>query len=271
MNARLSLVPATPVRTAEPDPGRNPLIRKLQSLVSLNAADVAALEEISLPPRLLGPRVDLIRGEEGSGDAVMLLEGFACRYKQRQAGQRQIMAYLLPGDLCDVDASYLGRMDHAVGTLASSVVVRIRRQALADLVARHPNIAQALRMARLFEEATTREWVVNLGCRSAMERMAHLFCELLTRFQMVGMAEGDSCPLPLTQADLGDTLGLSNVHVNRTLQELRRQGLVELRGKSLRLLKVRRLQEIGEFNPAYLQPVDGAKGHAAFGLVSGLA
>jgi len=232
--------------------------------VSLTAADVTALEQISLQSRPLGPRLDLIRDDEGCGDAILVLEGFACRYKQRQTGQRQIMAYLLPGDLCEVDVRYLGRMDHAVGTLVPSLVVRIPRQNLTDLIARHPNVAQALRVARLSEEATSREWVVNLGCRSALERMAHLFCELMIRFEMAGLAEDDSCPLPLTQADLGDTLGLSNVHVNRTLQELRRQGLVELKGKSLRLLKRKHLEEIGEFNPAYLRPAESPGDQAVF-------
>lgn len=249
----LAIMPSgSSVETA--DETGNPLVRRLQKLAALTAADISALEHLSMHPRRYGPRVDLIRDDVVPEDAVVLLEGFACRYRQRGNGRRQIMAYLLPGDLCDVDAAYLGRMDHAVGTLSPCLVARIPRQALVDLITHHPNIAHALRLAKLSEEATTREWIANLGFRSALERMAHLFCELIARSEAVGLAQDGSCPLPLTQGDLGDTLGLSNVHVNRTLQEMRRHGWVELRGKSLRLLKPKQVQHVGEFSPNYLQP-----------------
>ena len=258
MSAPLSLFSSSLALRTEPEPSRNPLVLKLQALAALTATDIAALEQISSQPRLYGPHLDLIRDDDVSEGAVLVLEGFACRYKQRQTGRRQIMAYLLPGDLSDVDALHLDRMDHAIGTLSLCLVVRVPHQALVDLTARHPNIAQALRLAKLAEEATLREWVVNLGCRSALERMAHLFCELMTRFETVGLVQDGSCPLPLTQLDLADTLGLSNVHVNRTLQEMRRQGLVELGSKSLRLIKPKRVQETGEFSPNYLKPTPSA-------------
>jgi CRP-like cAMP-binding protein len=225
--------------------------------VSLSERDIAALERVSGDLRAVEPHIDLIREGEVPDGAFVVLEGYACRYKHRQTGARQIMAYLLPGDLCDVDAPYLGRMDHAVGTLSHCVVARIPRQALADLLDHQPNVARALRLAKLAEEATAREWLVNLGCRSAMERITHLFCELLARLEAVGLSEGGCCTLPITQIDLADTLGLSNVHVNRVLQELRRQGLLELRGKSLRLLKLPQVREIAEFSPNYLQPAAG--------------
>lgn len=176
----------------------------------------------------------------------------------RRAGARRIIAYLLPGDLCDVDAPSLSRMDHTAGTLSSYRVARVPHHALAELIASHPNIAQALHLTKLAEVATAREWIVNLGCRSGLERMAHLFCELTTRFEAVGLVQDGSCPLPLRQGNLGDTLGLSNVHVNRTLQYLRRQELIEFKGKRLTLLKPQRVREIAEFSPAYLRT--GAQG-----------
>ena len=108
----------------EPDTG-NPLIRRLQRLVNLTAADIAALEEISSKTFVLGSQVDLIHEDEISKDALIVLEGFACRYRRRLTGQRQIIAYLLPGDLCDVDAAPQGRMDHAVGTLSACRVARV--------------------------------------------------------------------------------------------------------------------------------------------------
>lgn len=258
MGALRNLASVRPISEIELEPSAsNPLVQKLQRLAKLTAPDIRALEQISAHSRLYGPHLDLIRDDEASGDAVLVLEGFACRYKQRQTGRRQIMAYLLPGDLSDVEPC-LSRTGHAVGTLSPCLVVRIPHQALVNLIAHHSNIAQALRLAKLAEEATLREWVVNMGCRTGLERMAHLFCELMARFEPVGLAQDSSCPFPLTQGDLGDTLGLSNVHVNRTLQEMRRHGLVELRGKRLRLLKPKHVQDIGEFNPGYLQPPSGA-------------
>jgi len=247
--------------TSVPDKG-NPLICRLQGLANLGLADIAALEEISSSPWMLGPHVDLIGDEAVPKDALIVLEGFACRYKQRRTGARQIIAYLLPGDLCDVDVPSSGRMDHAVGTLSACRVARVPHQALAELTARHPNIARALHLTKLAEAATAREWIVNLGCRSGIERMAHLFCELMARLELVGLVQDSSCPLPLTQVDLGESLGLSNVHVNRTLQDLRGQGLVEFKGRRLTLLKPQRVRDIAEFSPAYLWPGARTNGHA---------
>ena len=265
MSALRSISLVSSIHRTDPKPGTgNPLIRKLQGLADLTSADIAALEEISSNACILGPHVDLIRDDTVPEDALVVLEGVACRYKQRLTGQRQILAYLLPGDFCDVEAPDLSRTDHAVGTVSVCLVARIPRRALTALTTRHSNIAQALHLAKLIEEATAREWLMNLGCRSATERMAHLFCELKARLEAVGLVQDDSCPLPLTQSDLGDTLGLSNVHVNRVLQELRHQGLVEFKSKRLKLLKPQDVQDMAEFNPAYLRSGDRVNGHAVF-------
>jgi CRP-like cAMP-binding protein len=249
---------------SQPTDCSNPFVHKLRGLVNLSAADIAALEEISYNTFLLGSQSDLIHEDEVPKDAFVVLEGFACRYRRRLTGQRQIMAYLLPGDLCDVDAPSQGRMDHAVGTLSTCVVAWVPHQALAKLIARHPNIAQALHLTKLAEVATAHEWIVNLGCRSAMERVPHLFCELMTRLEAVGLVQDGSCPLPLTQDDLADTLGLSTVHVNRTLQDLRRQGLIELKSRRLTLLKPQRVRDMAEFSPAYLRPGTQGDRHTVF-------
>jgi CRP-like cAMP-binding protein len=234
-------------------PDTNPLVRKLQGLASLTAADLSALEQISTQARLFGSHTDLIPENVVSEDAFVVLDGFACRYKELQSGARQITDYLLPGDICGSDVTAVGPLDHTVGTLSPCVVARIPRHTFRQLKQRSA-IADALHLVDRIEVSTTRTWVVNVGCRPAVERVAHLFCELLVRLEAVGLASHGVCPLPLTQVDLAQTLGLSNVHVNRTLQELRRQGLIELKGRTLRLLDKTRLQAIAEFNPAYLRP-----------------
>jgi CRP-like cAMP-binding protein len=233
----------------------HPLVRKLQGLANLTATDVAALQAISSSARMFGPHADLIREGEVLGDELIILEGIACRYKQRRTGARQIIAYVLPGDLCGADVPYMSRMDHAVGTLSTCLVARIPHQAWTALLARHPKVAFGLRLSKQAEEATAREWIMNLGCRSATERMAHLFCELVVRLAAVGLVQQGSYALPLTQLDLAETLGLSNVHVNRVLKELRQQGLVAFDGKRLTLLKHQRLIDIAEFSSNYLRPV----------------
>jgi len=262
LSYQLAVTPFRIKDVAKPGTG-NPLIRKLQGLMRLSASDIAAVETITIQQRMFEAQADLIGEGEVAKDVVVVLDGFACRYKQRLAGQRQITAYLLPGDVCDIDAADLGPVDHAVGTLSPCLVARIPVQALADLLRQHPNVAQALRLAKHAEVETARAWIVNLGCRLALERVAHLFCELMTRMELAGLAQDGRCPFPLTQNDLAQTLGLSNVHVNRVLQELRRQGLIELKGKSLRLLDLPRLQKLAEFSPTYLRSNSQAHGRIA--------
>lgn len=230
----------------------NPLVRKLEGFGLLSDADRAVLEKISANAQLIGQRVDMIREGDTPDGVILIMEGIACRQKHRANGARQITAYLLPGDACDLDVALLTQMDHTITTLSACRVVRLPLDFVKRLTDEHPAIARSLRLSSLVDEATLREWLVNVGCRSAVERIAHLFCELLIRLQVVGFASEDSYEFPVTQLDLADTVGLSNVHVNRSLQELRRQGVIELKGRTLKILDVQRLKSIAEFNANYL-------------------
>ncbi|GJD95707.1 Crp/Fnr family transcriptional regulator [Methylobacterium iners] len=230
----------------------NTLIRKLDAFVSLSDDDKAHLAQLTARPRLVEARTDLVREGDVPDGVVVILEGFACRYKIRESGARHITAYLLPGDLGDVDVGLLPRMDHAIGTLSPCRVVRLDPAAVEDLLQNHPRIARALRIGTLVDEATLREWLVNVGCRSALERIAHLMCELLLRLQVVGLASANRYALALTQLDLADTTGLSNVHVNRSLQELRRRGLIVQKSRTLEILDLPGLKAVAEFKPGYL-------------------
>lgn len=230
----------------------HPLIRRLERLVLLTEADTAVLYQLSTGTRQIAPHTDLVREGEPLTETVLVLQGFAVRYKLRDTGTRQILAYLVPGDLCDPDAALLDEMDHSIGTLSTCFVARIPREILANILEQHPNVTRALRLSKLIEEATSHCWLMNLGCRSAIESVAHLLCELQVRLQAVGFATEKGYEMPITQADLGDTLGLSNVHVNRTLRVLREQNLIEWRSKQLMILDLPRLKEIAEFKPSYL-------------------
>ncbi|QEE38193.1 MULTISPECIES: helix-turn-helix domain-containing protein [unclassified Methylobacterium] len=236
----------------------NPLIRKLSGLTTLSDADRVTLARISAEPRRVTPGTDLVREGDRPDGVFLVMNGVAVRHKLRVSGARQIMAYLVPGDLCDLDVALLSAMDHTITALSACEVVRLAPETVADLLANHPQIARGLRKAQLVDEATLREWLVNVGRRSALERLAHLLCELLLRLRAVGLAPGDSYELPVTQMDLADTAGLTPVHVNRTLGELRRQGLIELRTRRLKILDLPRLRALAEFRPNYLHLGDQA-------------
>jgi CRP-like cAMP-binding protein len=230
----------------------NPLIQKLQHGAELTDEDRQVLEKVITEPRIVDPRQDIIQEGDRPENVHLILEGFACRYKLLPGGERQIMAYLVPGDLCDLHVSILGEMDHSIATLSRCKVVHIPRRAIEDMTENHGRINRALWWATLVDEATLREWLVNMGRRPADKQLAHLLVELLVRLQAAGLATENSYEFPVTQAELGDTLGISTVHVNRMLQQLRKDGLLTLRGNRLTITDVDGLKAFAEFNPNYL-------------------
>lgn len=241
---RLSIWPRSPVK--------HPLIAKLARGCELNANDRTRLEEISAKRRPLGPREDIIREGDPPSDVHLIMDGFACRYKLLPGGRRSIMAILVPGDFCDLDVAILDQMDHTIGTLTAVSLVEIPRQTVKELTDNHPNVARALRWATLVDEATLREWLASMGQRSADKQMAHFLCEMRLRLEVVDMADRHGMHLPLTQEEMADAMGISTVHVNRVLQQLREQGLLGMQGRNTTFPDLARLEEFAEFNPAYL-------------------
>lgn len=231
----------------------NPLVRKLERFVRLSAGDKQALAEAARHSvRKVGPREDLFREGDSPDQINLILAGWACRYKQLEDGRRQIIAFFLPGDLCDTHVFVLREMDHSIGTLSQVSLAEISRDAMTAITEQHPRITQALWWEMLVTNAVQREWTVNIGQRTATERLGHLFCELFLRMRAVDLTDGSTCELPITQVDLADALGLSNVHVNRVLQELRAGGLVILRGRHLTIPDLAALKAASLFNPNYL-------------------
>jgi CRP-like cAMP-binding protein len=230
----------------------NPLIRKLGSFTDLSDEDRELIECLS--DNVTGHRAgrDLIREGERPELVFLLLEGWAYRYKVLPDGQRQIMAFLLPGDLCDVHIFILEAMDHSLGLLSDAKVAAIPKQRILEITERRPNLARALWWSTLVDEAVLREWLVNIGRRDAYYRIAHLFAELYLRMDMVGLADGQSFDLPLTQEALGDTLGLTAVHVNRMLQRMREEGLIRMSRGALHIPDVDRLMRETQFDSNYL-------------------
>ena len=230
----------------------SPLTLKLRHGAFLNVEDCARLDTVIAEPRSVPAHTDIIEEGATPENVHLVLDGWAYRYKSLPDGKRQIMAFLIPGDFCDLHIAVLGQMDHGIATFVPTTVVDIPKGMVHELTFNHPRIAQALWWATLVDEAILREWLVSMGQRSADRRMAHLFCELFARLEVVGLTRGNSFPLPMRQEDLGDALGLSGVHVNRTLQFLREEGLIELRRRTVIIPSLERLTAYGGFDPLYL-------------------
>ena len=197
-------------------------------------------------------RRDLIREGDRPRGVPLILEGWAFRYKTLEDGRRQIIALHLPGDLCDIHGSILRKMDHSIGALTQVRYVELTRDQIDDLAALGPRVHQALWWDSLTTAAIQREWTVNLGQRDALERLSHLFCELIFRLRAVGMIDGLRCEIPLTQTDLAEATGMTPVHVNRMVQELRSRQLIRWKGREFEALDLDGLCDVAMFNPAYL-------------------
>jgi CRP-like cAMP-binding protein len=226
------------------------LVRKLEQFTPLSEPEKRALQTAPARVRDVVPHSDLVSEGDCPTDISLLTEGFACRYKLLGDGRRQITAFLIPGDICDLRAFLMGRMDHGVAALCRCQVSHIAHPTLSEIITKHTRIGFGLWRDTMLDGAIYRQWLTNVGRRSAHQRIAHLLCEVWWRLQAVGRTHGDSYELPVTQTDIGDAMGLSVVHVNRTLQQLRAEGLISLQSSVVVVLNWRRLQEAGEFDPA---------------------
>ena len=173
-------------------------------------------------------------------------------------GSRQITAFLVPGDFCDLHATILREMDHGILTLTPATVAYIPHQAMQDLPLNRPALARALWWATLVDEAVLRAWIVNIGRRDAYRGRRPSVCELHVRMRNVGLVEEGRFSLPLTQEELADALGLTPVHVNRVLQRLRKEGLITLQARRLTVDDPAGLREAAGFDPSYLHGGRGA-------------
>jgi CRP-like cAMP-binding protein len=239
------------------DGSAHPLIRNLSNHAALSDEERNAIVQATGKVSDFRSGDDIVSRGDLTGGVRLMLDGFACRYKILEDGRRQILGYLVPGDLCDLHVFLLKRMDHSVAAMTRSRVAIISQANILAFTDRYPNLTRALWWSTLREEAVTREWVVNLGQRTAHERMAHLFCEMYHRLNAVGAVNDNSCVLPLTQTALGDTLGLSTVHINRTLQDLRAHGLISFKAGVLTIHDLPGLELAGFFSPDYLHLGNG--------------
>ena len=230
----------------------NRFIDKLSGLSTLGTGEIGVLEELTSRVRKFQPKQDLIREGDEPGPVFVILEGWACRYKILPDGTRQIMAFLMPGDACDLHMNMLAVMDHSIQAITAATVVTIARHEMDRAMTEHPLIARAMYSAQLIDESILRSWIVSLGRRTSIQRVAHLMCELYLRLRASGLNTGSKFALPLSQIILADALGLTSVHINRVLKELRLAGAMTLSRGSVTIIDPGKLVRIAGFDENYL-------------------
>lgn len=227
-------------------------LKKLRIRDEISGEEEAAIRSMVGEVREYRADQVIIRRGQDLKESVLLLDGWIARTKDLSDGGRQISELQFSGDFTDIHGFTLKKLDHNIATITPCRVALVPHEKLRATLDRFPHLARIYWLMTNIDAAIHREWTVSLGRRSAFGRMAHLFCEIRERLDVVGLADNDSYDFPLTQQELGECLGLTSVHVNRTLQELRRRGLIEVENRHARILDLPGLVSAGDFDPYYL-------------------
>jgi len=230
----------------------NRFIEKLGLYHHLGPSEVAALTAATANQRKVPAKKDLIREGDRPGAVFVVLDGWACRYKVLPNGTRQVLAFLMPGDCCDLHIGLLAEMDHSIQTITPARVATIDRTVMDALIDKHRGIGRALYVSQLVDEATMRAWITSMGRRSSTERVAHLMCELYLRVHNIGLITEPALVLPLSQVMLADSLGMTPTHLNRVLKFLRAEGAMTLARGTLTITDPSKLVQIAGFDENYL-------------------
>jgi CRP-like cAMP-binding protein len=228
------------------------VVHRLESRVALDEADREAVRALPVTHRTLEPNAYMVREGEAAEICSILLSGFAYRHKVTGNGERQILALHMAGEFLDLQNSLLGIADHNVQALTRCEIALLPVAALRALAEDRPRVGRAMWIDTLVDAAIFREWIVNVGRRDSLSRLAHLLCEFALRLEVAGLADHHVYELPMTQEQLADATGLTPVHVNRTLKELARLELIDRDKRAVRIVDWDRLRAVGDFNTRYL-------------------
>jgi CRP-like cAMP-binding protein len=229
------------------------LIRTLESLGPLSAGAKDALVKLPHAIREIRPHEIILREGDEPSNIYLLLEGCVFRSTVLMGGGRQIMALHIPGAILNLQNLFLAKMDHSVSALMRTTVALIPHREIRTLIEAHPLIAIRLWHETFIDAAISRKWLTGVGRRTAYANVAHFICEFVARMRSAGMSDGQTCDVPLTQSELGDALGLSTVHVNRTLKKLHQDGIVTWGSSSLVIHNTELLIEVADFDETYLE------------------
>jgi CRP-like cAMP-binding protein len=218
----------------------------------LDAQEVAALADAISQITEHPAGRDIVREHDYSTESNLLITGWAYRYSDLADGRRQTLALHMAGDFVDLHSFQLKRMDHSVRTLSPCTVASVPHENLTRITEAFPHLTRQLWFSTLIDAAIMRRWMVGLGQRSALENTAHLFCEIYHRARLVGLVIDDAFHFPLNQTEIGEALGISAVHTNRVLQQLRAQKVISTAGRTVKILHLRELERLAEFDGTYL-------------------
>src|ERR1700712_2880196 len=234
----------------------NPLTMRMEQFVRLDQYERDRLDQLlTFPTKAFSRGEMIIKEGEKVKNIHLVLTGLAARCKTLADGKRQIMAFLVPGDLCDIEVFVLEAMDHNIVALADTTCVQIPAKKIEELLSESSILTRGLWWSTMVDAGVLRERIIDHGSRDAREHVAPLFYELLVRYRVVGETSDNSIPFVLTQQDLADATGMTPVHVNRVLQELRADGLVEIKNKILTVLDPEGLKHLARFESSYLHLV----------------
>jgi CRP-like cAMP-binding protein len=229
------------------------LIRRLDvDTAPLSPQEKEAILRLPITVKELRADQDIVREGDTPSQCCLVTEGFQCRYKMLPDGERQIMSFHVPGDIPDLQSLFLERMDHNLGTITPNRVGFIAHDALSELIRAHSGLAERLWRETLIDASIFREWITNVGSRDAYTRIGHIICEFFVRLRSVGLTKGTTFDFPITQTEIADATGLSTVHVNRSIQQLRADGLISIARGVCTIPDLARLEEASMFEPGYL-------------------
>lgn len=235
------------------------LFRTLERRDHLPERERAALRNLTWRVRHFSPEEDIVAEGSEPFESCLLVEGFACRANSFSDGRRQISALHVPGDFVDLHSLLLAAMDHSVTALTPCKVAFVKHDAVRQLSETSPHLARMLWMLSVNDAAILRNWIACMGRRSSEAHLAHVICEIYLRLQVVGLTDGNSFEFPISQLTLADVLGLSLVHVNRMLQNLRGTGFISWNKHTVTIHDWNGLTALAEFNPTYLNLRDMPK------------
>ncbi len=230
----------------------SPFARKLTAFVTLSDDDLSALSDLYGRRRKYPAGRDMSHEGQKSQVAYILAEGWVCSYKLLPSGTRQIVDFQIPGDFLGLRSVLFRTSDHSVEPITRIEASEIRANDLLEAFAKRPRLAAAVLWAASRDEAMVVEHLVGLGRRDAPQRMGHFLLELGARLRLIGRGTKAGFDCPLSQYHLADALGLSSVHVNRVLRQLREDGLCTFRRGRVEFDDYERLVEMAEFDRAYL-------------------
>ena len=218
----------------------------------LDIAEERAIRALFGPARDVAPHQTFIESGTRLDHSIVILDGIAARYKDLRGGQRQITALHVPGDFADLHSFTLKRLDHSLAALTRCRIAPVSHARIAELIEHFPRLGRIYWFSTNLDASMHREWVLSMGARDAVGRIAHLFCELQVRLGIVGLADASGFPLALSQTDLAECHGLTSVHINRSLRRLREMGVLTFRSGRVEITDPAALRAIAEFDPDYL-------------------